>query len=185
MSMSKIAMLMAAALVGAGLCAADPADAPKHEGGKPAMRGGRRGPGGPGMMERMNQAFQLNDEEKAALKASDDETKTQIKAVREKAQAEIKTILGKAFDERIKTLKAAAGRLTDKKDRAKAEKMLEMMEQRRDQMLDMQAKRLLAGDRPGFGDRRGPRRDGDGPRGPRGPRKDGAKRGHRPPADNE
>ena len=61
--------------------------------------------------------------------------------------------------------------------------MLEMMEQRRDQILDRQAKRMLAGDRPGFG--RGPRRDGDGPRGPRGPRKDGAKHGPRPPADKE
>ena len=182
MSMSKITMLMAAALVGAGLCAAEPADAPKPEGGKPAMRGGRRGPGGPGsMMERMQQTFQLNDEEKAALKASDDAVKEQAKAIREKAQAEIKAALEKAFDERIKTLKTAAARLTDDKAKARAEKMIEMMEQRRDQMSDMQAKRLLAGDRPMFG--RGGRRggpDGDGPRGPHGER-----RGPRPPADKE
>ena len=177
MSMSKITMLMAAALVGAGLCAAEPADAPKPEGGKPAMRG-KRGPGGPGsMMERMQQTFQLNDEEKAALKTSDDAVKEQAKAIREKAQAEIKAAIEKAFDERIKTLKTAAARLTDDKAKARAEKMIEMMEQRRDQMTDMQAKRLLAGDRPMFG--RGGRRggpDGDGPRGPRGPR---------PPMDKE
>ena len=125
MSMNKIAMLMAAALVGAGLLAAEPADAPNPEGGKPAMRGGRRGPG---MTKRMQQLFQLNDEEQAALKASDDAAKEQVKAIREKAQAEIKAILGKAFDDRIKTLKAAAARLTDEKAKNKAEKMIEMME---------------------------------------------------------
>ena len=193
MSMSKIAMLMAAALVGAGICAAEPADAPKPEGGKPAMRGGRRGPQG-NMMERMQQVFQLNDEEKAALKASDDAVKEQIKpvrekmqaeikAIREKMQAEIKPILEKTFDERLKTLKAAADRLTDEKAKNRAGKMIEMMEQRRDQMLEMQAKRLLGGDRPAFGGgHRGPRPDGDGPRGPRGPR---GERGPRPPADTE
>ena len=194
MSMSKITMLMAAALVGAGLCAAEPADAPKPEGGKPAMRG-KRGPGGPGsMMERMQQTFQLNDEEKAALKTSDDAVKEQIKptrekmqadikAIREKAQAEIKPILEKAFDERLKTLKTAADRLTDEKAKTRAGKMIEMMEQRRDQMLDMQAKRLLAGDRQAFGGgRRGPRPDGDGPRGPHGER---GPRGPRPPMDKE
>ena len=173
MSMNKIAMLMAAALVSAGLCAAEPADAPKPEGAKPAMRGGRRGPGGADMKGRAEKLFGLNDEEKAALKACDDAMKEQVKAIREKAQAEIKAVLEKAWDEKLKTMKTAAARLTDEKAKAKAEAMIGMMEQNRDQMLDMLAKRLLAGDRPGAGNRRGPRPDGNGPRGPR------------PPADKE
>ena len=167
MNMSKIAMLAAAALVGAGICAAEPADAPKPESGKPAMRGGRRG---------MMQAFQLTAEEKAALKASDDAVKTQAKAIREKARAEIKALLEKSFDEQLRTLKTAAARLTDKEAKAKAEKALERMEGNRDRLLDMKAARLLAGDRPMFGGRRGPRPEGDAPRGPRGPQ---------PPMDKE
>ena len=178
MSLNKMAMLMAAALVSAGLCAGEPADTPSPEGGKPAMHGGRRGPG---TME-LQRVFQLSEEEMAALKASDDATKEQAKAIREKAQAEIKAVLEKAFDERIKTLKAAAARLTDEKAKTKAEKMIEMMEQRRDQLIDMQAKRLLSGDRPGPGNRRGPRQGGNGPRqGGNGPRQGGdAPRGPRP-----
>ena len=139
---------MAAALVGAGLFAAEAADAQTPEGGKPAMRGGRRGPGGHDMMERMQKVFQLNDEEKAALAKDVAATKAQVKAIREKAQADIKAVVGKSFDEQLKTLKAAAARLTDEKTKTRAEKMIEMMEQRRDRQIEMQTKRLLAGERP-------------------------------------
>ena len=164
MSINKITMFMAAALVGAGLFAAEPADAPKPEGGKPAMRGERRGHGGQGQgMQRIMQIFQLNDEEKAALEKDVDATKAQVKAIREKAQADVKAIVEKSFDERLKTLKAAAARLTDEKAKAKAEKMIEMMEQRRDRQIEMQTKRLMSGERPPMreGGRRGPRPQAD------------------------
>ena len=186
MSTSKIAMLMAAALIGAGICAAEPADAPcadkptapKAEDAKSAPRGGRRGP--MANKERMAQIFQLNDEEKAALEKDSAALKEQAKEIRAKAMADIKALVEKSFDERVKTMKAAAARLTDEKAKAKAEKIIEMMEKSRDRQTEMQTRRLLAGDRPmmrggrrGFGGEKGEHPFPGGPRGPR------------PPADNK
>ena len=173
MSMSKIAMMMAAALIGAGLCAADAPEGKGPAGDKPAMRGGRGGRGG-NMDQRMQEMFQLTDAEKEAVKAADETVKTEAKKIREKAEADMKKFIADAFDAKLKTYKEAAARLTDEKAKKRAERMIEMMENNRERAIEFGAKRAFMPERPrGMG----PGRGGMGPQGKQGPR---GPRGDRP-----
>lgn len=143
MKTSKVLLLLACAVMGAGLYA-DDAKTPERP-GKGFRKMGQR----PDMVKILN----LNDAEKKSMEEADAAMKEAAKKVREKALEEAKRLAAANWDAKLKVYKEAAARLTDAKEKARAEKMLERMEKGRGRLVERIANRILHGDRgkrPGF-----------------------------------
>lgn len=146
MKTTKWMMLLACAVIGAGLYAEDQ----KQE--RPGK--GRRWHGGQRMD--MSAFLGLNEAEQKAAAEAENALKEAVKKIREKALEDAKKIVGENFDARMKTYKGAVSRMTDEKAKARLEKMIARMEENRDRIVARLAARMMAPERSGRPDFKGP-----------------------------